>query len=180
MKNFWQSYPASLEVREASGPNAKLIAWLWSPDAPEMDMRFYDTHGHGLDAAYEDAQPGLSTAHGVSRTSELTLCPLTAWPSHPETVSMAEEGSRLPLLACSPEYLHSTGVFGTWSLSDRSTAFRKSIEDGLDSVLAYYQKQSGTAPGTASGSTGISSTPTPRHATRGTTTGADTPGITPS
>ncbi len=54
---------------------------------------------------------------------------------------MANAGSQLPLLACSPEYIHSTGVFGVWSLPDRSTPFKKSIEDGLDSVLSYYEQQ---------------------------------------
>jgi hypothetical protein len=141
IKNFWQSFPTGLEVRQASSPTAKLVAWLWSPDDPEMDMRFYDTHGHGLDAAYEDAQAGLSTAYGVARTSELTLYPSATWPTRPDTVAMANSGAQLPLLACSPEYVHSTGVFGTWSLPDRSTAFRRSLEEGLDSVLAYYEKQ---------------------------------------
>lgn len=141
VKNFWQSFPSALEIQNAASSAAKLVAWLWSPDAPEMDMRFYDTHGHGLDAAYEDAQPGLSTAYGIARTSELTLFASAAFPAKPDTVAMAAAGAQLPLLAASPEYIHSTGVFGTWSLQDRSTPFKKSIEDGLDSVLAYYQRQ---------------------------------------
>lgn len=141
LKNFWQSFPASLEVRHASAPAADLIAWLWSPDGPAMDMRHYDTHGHGLSAAYEDVQPGLSTPYGVARTTELTLYPGAALPSRAETVAMADDGDRRPLLACSPEYIHSTGVFGVWSLPDRSTPFKKTIEEGLDSVLAYYQRQ---------------------------------------
>jgi hypothetical protein len=141
IKNFWQSFPAALEIQNAASPAAKLVAWLWSPDAPEMDMRFYDKQGHGLDAAYEDAQPGLSTAYGVARTSELTLFASAAFPAKPETVAMANAGAQLPLLAASPEYIHSTGVFGAWSLQDRSTPFKKTIEDGLDSVLAYYQRQ---------------------------------------
>ena len=141
IKNFWQSFPAALEIQNAASPAAKLVAWLWSPDAPEMDMRFYDTQGHGLDAAYEDAQPGLSTAYGVARTSELTLFASSSFPAKPDTVAMAAGGAQLPLLAASPEYIHSTGIFGAWSLPDRSTPFKKSIEDGLDSVLAYYQRQ---------------------------------------
>jgi hypothetical protein len=141
VKNFWQSFPSSLEVRQASSPSAEIVAWLWSPDGPEMDMRHYDIKAHGLDASYEDVQAGLSTAYGVARTSELTLYPSTALPARTDTVAMANAGSQLPLLACSPEYIHSTGVFGVWSLPDRSTAFKKSIEDGLDSVLAYYEQQ---------------------------------------
>jgi len=141
IKNFWQSFPAGLEVRQAASPAAEIVAWLWPPDAPQMDMRHYDTHAHGLDASYEDVQPGLSTAYGVARTSEMTLYPAGAWPARTDTVAMANAGSRLPLLACSPEYVHSTGVFGVWSLPDRSTPFKKSIEDGLDSVLSYYEQQ---------------------------------------
>jgi len=141
VKNFWQSFPSALEIRHASAPSAQLIAWLWSPDAPEMDMRFYDTHAHGLDASYEDVQTGLGTAYGVARTSELTLSPCAAWPSKADTVALAESAQQHPLLACAPEYVHSTGVFGVWSLPDRDTAFKKSIEDGLDSVLAFYQRQ---------------------------------------
>ncbi len=141
VKNFWQSFPSGLEIRRASSPAAQLVAWLWSPDAPEMDMRFYDAAGHGLPAAYEDAQPGLSTAYGVARTSELTLYPTATFSTKAETVAMANAATEPPLLACSPQHVHSTGVFGVWSLPDRSTAFKKSIEEGLDSVLAYYERQ---------------------------------------
>jgi hypothetical protein len=141
VKNFWQSYPSSLEVREASSPTAALVAWLWSPDGPEMDMRHYDIKAHGLDASYEDVQPGLSTAYGVARTSELTLYPSAALPARTDTVAMAAAGNQHPLLAAAPEYIHTTGLFGIWSLTDRSTDFKKSMEDGLDSVLAFYKQQ---------------------------------------
>lgn len=141
VKNFWQSYPASLEVRHAASANAELIAWLWSPDGPEMDMRHYDLVAHTLAASYEDVQPGMSRAYGVARTSELTVYPTATLPSRPETAAMAKQGSEPALLAATPEYIHSTGVFGVWSLPDRSTPFKKAIEDGLDSVLAFYGKQ---------------------------------------
>jgi hypothetical protein len=47
---------------------------------------------------------------------------------------------RPPLLVCTPQYLHSVGAFGIWSLQDRSTPFRRAIEDQLDANIAYYQK----------------------------------------
>ena len=141
IKNFWQSYPAALEVHGASTPAATLTAWLWSPDGPEMDMRHYDIKAHGLLTSYEDVQPGMSTAYGVARTSELTLYPSRALPSRAGTVALAADGTERSLLTASPEYLHSTGVFGVWSLPDRSTPFKKSVEDGLDSVLAFYRQQ---------------------------------------
>ena len=142
VKNFWQSYPAGLEVRHARSPVAELTAWLWSPDGPQMDLRHYDLVAHTLAASYEDVQPGMSTAYGVARTSELTLFPSGgALPTKATTAAQAATGSVLALLAATPEHIHSTGVFGVWSLPDRSTPFRKTIEDGLDSVLAFYAKQ---------------------------------------
>ncbi|MFT3744523.1 MAG: twin-arginine translocation signal domain-containing protein [Pyrinomonadaceae bacterium] len=142
VKNFWQSYPAELEVSKASSPTANLTAWLWSPDGPQMDMRHYDLVAHTLAASYEDVQPGMSTAYGVSRTSEIMLYPSSgSLPTRATTSQQAQAGSALPLLVASSEYLHSTGVFGVWSLQDRSTPFKKDIEDGLDSVLDFYKKQ---------------------------------------
>ncbi|MEO6994690.1 MAG: hypothetical protein ABI273_13870, partial [Lacunisphaera sp.] len=107
-----------------------------------MDMRHYDLVAHGLAASYEDVQPGMSTAYGVARTSELTLYPNGAGlPTRAIFAAEAKTSSELPLLAATPDYIHSTGVFGVWSLPDRSTPFKKTIEDGLDSVLAYYENQ---------------------------------------
>jgi hypothetical protein len=141
VKNFWQSHPASLEVANASSGEASLRVWFWSPEADAMDMRHYDTRAHGLDAVYEDVQPGLSTPLGVARTSELTLWPSGAVPVRMETAKMARAGAQPPLLVCTPEYLHSVRALGLWSLPDKSTPFKKAVEDGLESTLAYYQKQ---------------------------------------
>lgn len=142
VKNFWQSYPAALEVQNAAAPVAQLTAWLWSPDAPAMDMRHYDIRAHGLGASYEDVQPGLSTPFGVARTSELTLYPAGgAMPGKAALVAQAAGGEKRPLLVCTPDYIHSAGVFGVWSLPDRSTPFKAAVEDRLASVLAYYRQQ---------------------------------------
>ncbi|MEO5958086.1 MAG: Tat pathway signal sequence domain protein, partial [Opitutaceae bacterium] len=69
VKNFWQSFPTGLEVRDMGKASAQLTAWLWSPDGPAMDMRHYDIKAHGLGPTYEDVQPGMSKAYGVARTS---------------------------------------------------------------------------------------------------------------
>jgi hypothetical protein len=140
LKNFWQSYPASLQVENAGSGLAKLTVWMWSPDAPGMDMRHYDTKPHGLDSVYEDVQLGFSTPNGVARTSELTLFPSSSVPSKDETARLAQVGRQPPLLVSTPEYLHSVRAFGFWSLQDRSTPFKQAIEDQLDGAIAYYQK----------------------------------------
>ena len=141
VRNFWQSYPASLEVDGASTPEAEIVAWLWSPDAPGMDMRHYDTRAHGLEASYEDVQPGMSTATGVARTSELTLFASGGVPAKEDTVREAQAVQAPPLIVSSPETLHSTGVFGIWGLPDRSTAYRRFLEDQLDAAIALYERE---------------------------------------
>jgi hypothetical protein len=141
IKDFWQSFPAGLEIRRASTPAAELTAWLWTPDAPEMDMRHYDTHGHTLLASYEDVQPGMSTAHGVARTTELTLYPTATLPTRATAAAHARAGSTLPLPVATPAPSPSTPAAGIWSLPDRSTPFKQTVEENLDSVLAYYQNQ---------------------------------------
>ncbi len=141
VKNFWQSYPAGLEIRGARGAAAELTVWLWSPDAPAMDLRHYDIRAHGLEAAYEDVQPGFSTAHGVARTSELTLFPTAAVPDRAATAAMTKTAAQPPVIVCAPAHYHAAGAFGYWGLPDRTTPVKRAIEDRLDATLNFYLKQ---------------------------------------
>jgi len=141
LKNFWQSYPNSLEVRHASEDSADLLVWLWSPDTPAMDLRHYDTRNHTLEAAYEDVQPGFSTANGIGRTSELTLFPSGAVPAREETVKQARANAEPPRLVCAPGHLHEVSAFGVWSLPDRSTPLKRAVEDQLTAALELYRKE---------------------------------------
>ena len=140
LKNFWQSYPAALEVNHARSSKAQLTVWLWSKEAEAMDLRHYDTIPHDLNATYEDVQPGLSTPYGVARTSELTLFPYENLPSKYQTVEMAKCGEETPQLICTPEYLHAVKAFGMWSLPDYSNDTKRWVESQLDSTIFYYQK----------------------------------------
>ena len=141
LRNFWQSYPASLEVRGATTQAATLHVWMWSPDAPAMDLRHYDTRAHDLDSSYEDVQPGFSTPHGVARTSEITLFPSAAVPTKAETAAQASIAQSPPLLAAPPAHIHSTGVFGIWSLPDRATPGKAAMEDQLEAAFGFYHKE---------------------------------------
>ena len=141
LKNMWQSHPASLEVRNATQTAADIRVWLWSPDAPAMDLRHYDTKAHDLDSSYEDVQEGFSTPHGVARTSELTLFPAAAVPGNEDVAAQVKIAQQPPLLLASPQYIHSVKVFGIWSLPDRSTPARTAIEDHLDAAFSLYHKE---------------------------------------
>lgn len=141
IRNFWQMYPVAMDIQHAEADAAQFTAWIWSPYGPEMDMRHYDTIAHGLGLTYEDVQIATSTAYGIGHTSEFTLFPTGNVPTKAEIVALAETATKLPIIAATPEYIHSTGVFGLWSLKDTSTPYKKTIEAGLDSVLAFYEQQ---------------------------------------
>lgn len=141
LKNFWQSYPSSLEINNARSPEATLKVSMWSAEGPPMDLRHYDTIAHGLNSTYEDVQEGLSTPYGIARTSELILMPVDSVPSKEKLAMMSREGAFAPRLVCIPEYYHQAGAFGTlWSLPDRSTPAREWMENQLDSSIIYYRK----------------------------------------
>lgn len=139
MDDFWESYPSSIEINGATTDRATLTAWLWSPEAEPMDLRHYDDVAHGLNASYEDVQPGMSTPYGIARTSTLFLIPSTGYTGKTDFANEAALYSSMPMLMPTPEYLHSKKAFGIWSLPDRSNAERSAVEDRLDTYIDFYK-----------------------------------------
>lgn len=150
IKDFWQSHPGQLDIRGAAGAEASLTAWLYSPEAQPMDLRFYhdglgqDTFEEqleGLEITYEDYEPGFGNPTGIARTHELTLFAYDATPSTESLAADAASASTPALLQATPEYLHSVGVFGDWAPVDRSTPERARLEDRLDFLFDFYAGQ---------------------------------------
>jgi len=150
LKDFWQRSPAGLDVRDAHTELAELTAWMWSPEAPVMDVRPYrsangmDTHAEeleGLDITYEDYEAGWDDARGIARTSELTLWVLGETPSHEVFSAMAAHVADPPRLTVSPQRIKAAGVFGDWTVVDASTPTRKRIEERLGYLIDYYMKE---------------------------------------
>jgi hypothetical protein len=152
LRDFWQRHPTQLDIRGAHTDAAEVTLWLWSPEAPAMDLRFYhdvmgmDTYEKqydgGLEITYEDYEPGWGTPHGIARTSEITLWALAATPARERLIELAGVVRTPPQLACAPAHLHGAGVFGgLWSLPNRSTPAKAAIEDRLDWQFDYYRRQ---------------------------------------
>jgi hypothetical protein len=151
LKDFWQRAPTRLDIRGAATDTAELTAWLWSPDAPAMDIRAwrpdwgmdtYEKQNDGLLLTYEDFEPGWNKPYGIARTSELTLWALAATPERQRFADMAKVVATPPRLTVTPERLHLIdGLFGSWSLPDSSTPTRALIENRLTYQLDYYLKQ---------------------------------------
>lgn len=152
IRNFWQSHPGQIDIRNAASQEAEVTLWLWSPEARPMDMRFYhgemglDTHEkqlQALDVTYEDYEPGFCTPTGVARTSELMLRALPLTPSRDCLADMALVLATPPLLACMPADYKRAEVFGgsIWGLPDRSNPVKARIEDQLDFYFNHYKKE---------------------------------------
>lgn len=131
LTDFWQSYPSTLQVDHARSDNAVVSLYMWSKEAEPMSFCHYDTIPHGLEAAYEDVQPGMSTANGTARTSVIylypSLQPVDTLAS--KLASLANHAQYLP----TPEYLHRKRAFGFWSL-DKGTATDTTLTD----IIRFY------------------------------------------
>jgi hypothetical protein len=151
LRDFWQRHPTQLDIRDAHTDTARATVWMWSPDAPAMDLRFYhdgmgmETHAQelqGLDITYEDYEKGFGTPVGVARSSEVTLWAFEATPPRERLVRIAQAVQTPPQLVPAPAHILATEVFGTlWSLPDRSTPARAAIEDQLDARFAFYRNE---------------------------------------
>lgn len=139
VKRFWEKHPTALEITGAGTPAGELKVWFWSPDAPAMDLRHYDTVGHDIDVTYEDYQAGFATPNGIANTNELTLWITPDTPDAATLVAMAKTANDPPLLVCTPQHYYDSHTLGIWSLPDRSTPDLASAEEQLDREFAFYQ-----------------------------------------
>lgn len=140
VRRFWEKCPSALEAAGLAGDEAVLTAWFWSPDAPAMDLRHYDTETHVL-SCYEGADELRSTPYGVGNTSELTIWCCVSTPDYNTLDAMVREKESPPLLVCEPARYHETRALGFWSLSDRSTPVKSQIEDTLERLIGFYQDE---------------------------------------
>ncbi|MFJ9707493.1 Tat pathway signal sequence domain protein [Streptomyces sp. NPDC101234] len=152
LRDFWEKFPAQLDIRDAHTDAAEVTLWLWSPEAQPMDLRFYhdgmgqDTYAEqleGLNITYEDYEPEFGTPYGIARTSELLFWANESTPT-PEALADQVDAVRvLPQLTAPPKQLIKAKVFGPglFAEPDRSTAAKAKIEDHLDFLFTYYKDQ---------------------------------------
>ena len=126
LKDFWQSYPSTIVVDKMRSDTAIVTISLYSPEAEPFSFEHYDTVAHSLESAYEDVQPGMSTAWGIARTS---------------TIFIDAETDNDTQMLPTPEYLHRKRAFGIWSLPVRLTPRDCLVENTLDSIMRFYKTE---------------------------------------
>ncbi len=151
IRDFWQSHPAQLDVRNAADDKAQISLWLWAPNASAMDLRFYhdgmgqDTHAKQLDAleiTYEDYEPEFGSPMGVARTSEISLKVYAATPSNAELALYAQEVQNPPVIVPENNYMLEARAFGgAFVKPSGGNEKRIEIEKQLDFYFDYYKNQ---------------------------------------
>ncbi len=177
-------------ARTATRPTVTL--WVWAPDAPPMDLRFYhdglgqDTYEKqykgGLEITYEDYEPGFGTPMGVARTSEMQLWILPATPAREHLAELADalraaRGASAPRRR--PSWNRACSVTRSPYPRRRRPSTRRSRSSSTGCSTSTAASRT-SAAGTASGTTATSCTPTTSIVTSGATTSAASPGTTPS
>ncbi|KAL0958188.1 hypothetical protein HGRIS_000351 [Hohenbuehelia grisea] len=139
LKDFWQTAPSGLDIRGAGTNTATVTIWAYSPRAPALDMRHYDTVPHGLDLAYEDVGNPDPTPIGIGRSYEATIQVVSASPSRANLAQLASVHTNIPQLVASPQFYASHKLFGgRWNVPDSSTSGARAIEKRKSDLLDFY------------------------------------------
>lgn len=143
IRNFWQSFPSEISMKDMHTDTGMLNLWLWSPEAEGMDLRFYhdglgedsfEKQREALDITYEDYEPGFGSPIGVGRTSELWIKLENSVPSNEKLVALAQQVQKPLQLVASSDYMQSVAAFGNnWNVPSKD---KKNIE--IENKLAFY------------------------------------------
>ncbi|KAL2130809.1 hypothetical protein VTI74DRAFT_5920 [Chaetomium olivicolor] len=157
LRHFWERYPTSLDIRNATGDAGEITLWLYSPSAEPMDLRPYHdglgqkTYDDQLDAlkiTYEDWENGLGSPYGIARTNEVFFFGLTRTPSSSEVSRLADYVRSPPLLVATPEYIYETAALGQyWAPFRRGAPGILKIDSSslvpsrLEFLFQFYREQ---------------------------------------
>ncbi|KAG6816481.1 hypothetical protein H0H87_005686 [Tephrocybe sp. NHM501043] len=139
LQDFWQGAPRGLDIRDASTNTATVTIWAYSPRAPAMDMRHYDTVPHGLDLAYEDVGDPDPTPVGIGRSYEVSLQLFPATPSRTVLAQLAGILTATPQIVANPSFYADHKLFGgRWNVPDTSRSGMAVIEKRKSDLLDFY------------------------------------------
>lgn len=141
LRDFWQKYPSGIWIDKAETDCAEVTVWLWTPDAEAMDYRHYDTNGYSQ-SYYEGFDEFGADPYGIGNTNELEIRGFSGTIlADEELLSWNRQVQKPMVLLCSPQYYHSAGAFGRWSLPNHETPFARFVEEQLDKAIEFYKEE---------------------------------------
>lgn len=140
MSDFWQKYPATLEVTGLTESYTETTAWIWTPDGETMDFRHYSKRDHML-SAYEGMEEIRSTPVGISNSSRFTLTVFSKNPNRDTLWDLVMDTIESPLVVMEPETYYKTKVFGVWSLPDKENKTKAFLENQMKTLFNFYDNE---------------------------------------
>ncbi|MCR4902503.1 MAG: hypothetical protein K6A23_06575 [Butyrivibrio sp.] len=141
LKDFWEKYPSSINVKNIDKDTVTSSIWLWSPESEPMDFRHYTTTGYSQ-TYYEGFDEFGASPYGIANTNEFMIKPFEGKiASDEELDELSLEINYRSLYVASPEYYHDNRAFGYWSLPSRETTKENWVEDQLDKAIDFYLKE---------------------------------------
>lgn len=140
IKDFWQKYPAELQVKNLADQNSQIAAWFLSPRGGFQTFQHYSQRDH-MRSAYEGFAEIRSTAEGIANTSSLTLeffdQPIRA----NQLLELAQRINYPPRLICSPERYQASHGLGRFSLITEANEAESFLEKQLVQLFDFYRDE---------------------------------------
>ena len=139
-RDFWQRYPAGLEVEGLASGEAACTVWFHSPKAAAYDFRHYDDRAYPY-SNYEGFEKYGASAAGIATTSQCSLMLANEYPADAALTAFSAAVQMPAVYVASPEEYHAKRAFGYWSLPCRDNDAERSLEDVMEGAIAFYQQQ---------------------------------------
>ncbi|MBO5278043.1 MAG: hypothetical protein J6B06_00925 [Lachnospiraceae bacterium] len=140
-RDFWQKYPSGIWFDKIDSDCTEVTIWLWTPEAEAMDYRHYDVTGYSQ-SYYEGFDELGADPYGIANTNELEIMGFSGEILPDEELLSWNEAVQKPMvLVASPQYYHSVGAFGRWSLPNYDTPFARFVEEQLDAAVEFYKEE---------------------------------------
>ena len=140
-RDFREKYPSGYTFKGLDKDQADIFIWLWSPSAEAMDFRHYARRGYNS-VCYEGYDYFGATPYGIANTSEFSLrLSGKLIPSDNEITAFVQKVENPVLYVADPGYYHRCRAFGYWSLPRRENETEEWIEQQMDDILDFYDRE---------------------------------------
>lgn len=139
-RDFWQRYPAGLEVEDLGSHEAMCTVWFHSPQAQAYDFRHYDDRAYPH-TNYEGFEWYGASASGIATTSQCSLMLLSGHPADDAVVGFSAATQKPAVYVAAPEDYHAKRALGYWSLPCTENEAERSLEEVMAGAITFYQGQ---------------------------------------
>lgn len=141
IRDFWEKYPSGYEIKNMSAEVVTATMWFYSPQTGSYDFRHYARRGYNQ-VCYEGYDYKGADPVGIACTNECSLVYTEKMiPEDDTIVAFCNNVNKPALYVGTPEFYHSMGAFGYWSLPSKNTKMEEWLEQQLERAFDFYSKE---------------------------------------